>query len=137
MAVDTLRRVLQSARAVSQSFLHAEVVKRTADGTTQLSAEDLMGWSKARDLSRQQGVVPYASPCSIVPEKHVQPVVHTQPVSDSGVQLHWFGSDLVLACLAGSCVCPPLSAVQVFHLYSLLANQQLLSIWKSARDCPA
>ena len=33
----------------------AEVTKRTMDGTTQLSAEDLMGWSKARELASQEG----------------------------------------------------------------------------------
>ena len=33
----------------------AEVTTRTMDGTTQLSAEDLMGWSKARELASQQG----------------------------------------------------------------------------------
>ena len=27
------------------------------DGTTQLSAEDLMGWSKARELASQQGKI--------------------------------------------------------------------------------
>jgi len=28
------------------------------DGTTQLTAEDLMGWSKARELANQQGSLP-------------------------------------------------------------------------------
>ena len=36
--------------------LFAEADRRTADGTTQLTAEDLMGWSKARDMVNQQGV---------------------------------------------------------------------------------
>lgn len=30
------------------------VTTRTLDGTTQLSAGDLMGWSKARELARHQ-----------------------------------------------------------------------------------
>ena len=47
----------ESASCEQDYNVHAEVVRRTADGTTQLSAEDLMGWSKARELSRQQGTV--------------------------------------------------------------------------------
>ncbi|KAA6416451.1 MAG: Zim17-type zinc finger [Trebouxia sp. A1-2] len=35
-----------------------EAQKRTMDGTTQLTAEDLMGWSKARELANQQGSFP-------------------------------------------------------------------------------
>ncbi len=37
------------------AHLPAEAVKRTMDGTTQLTVEDLMGWSKARELANQQG----------------------------------------------------------------------------------
>ena len=37
----------------------AEVTKRTMDGTMQLSAEDLMGWSKARDLQQEKGRHPF------------------------------------------------------------------------------
>lgn len=41
-----------------EDYLNAqgqEAQKRTMDGTTQLTAEDLMGWSKARELANQQG----------------------------------------------------------------------------------
>ncbi|KAL0055934.1 hypothetical protein WJX82_005873 [Trebouxia sp. C0006] len=44
-----------------EDYLNAqgqEAQKRTMDGTTQLTAEDLMGWSKARELANQQGSLP-------------------------------------------------------------------------------
>jgi len=41
--------------------LPAEAQKRTMDGTTQLTAEDLMGWSKARELANQQDPFPSTS----------------------------------------------------------------------------
>ena len=37
--------------------LFTEADRRTVDGTTQLTAEDLMGWSKAREVANQRGVI--------------------------------------------------------------------------------
>ncbi len=53
---------LQSPAALPNTDLNAclpaEAQKRTMDGTTQLTAEDLMGWSKARELANQQDSFP-------------------------------------------------------------------------------
>ena len=36
--------------------MFTEADRRTMDGTTQLTAEDLMGWSKAREMADRQGI---------------------------------------------------------------------------------
>lgn len=43
-----------NVRVLTCMCAHAEVMKRTVDGMTQLTAEDLMGWSKAQSGSLPQ-----------------------------------------------------------------------------------
>lgn len=53
-------RIASFSACISVRGVHAEVLKRTMDGTTQLTAEDLMGWSQSNpgDIPSSLGRAP-------------------------------------------------------------------------------